>query len=149
GHYGPRCEESTHAIFLRRRVMVSWRDGGAMIQRYLAWLAAGLVAASAAFAQNPPAADPPAVAAIVDRARAAAGDEWRDAVDFFCGDSGRPNRADDPQIAPARVFDNLYALGRTGTVVWAVTTPAGILLIDAGYPDQLESVLLPQMRAVG
>ena len=47
------------------------------------------------------------------------------------------------------MFDNLYALGRTSTVVWALTTPDGILLIDAGYPDQLESVLLPQLRAVG
>ena len=36
-----------------------------------------------------------------------------------------------------------------GTVVWAVTTADGILLIDAGYPDELESVLLPQMRAAG
>ncbi len=53
------------------------------------------------------------------------------------------------EIAPTRVFDNLYALGRTSTVVWAVTTPDGILLIDAGYPDQLESVLLPGLRAAG
>jgi metallo-beta-lactamase class B len=30
-----------------------------------------------------------------------------------------------------------------------LTTPGGILLIDAGYPDQLESVLLQQMRAAG
>jgi metallo-beta-lactamase class B len=89
------------------------------------------------------------VTAIVDRARAAAGGEWGEAVDFFCGNSGRPNRADDPQIQPTRVFDNLYALGRTSTVAWALTTPDGILLIDAGYPDQLESVLLPQLRAVG
>jgi metallo-beta-lactamase class B len=85
----------------------------------------------------------------VSRARAAAGSEWSAAVDFFCGTAGRPNRADDPLIEPVRVFDNLYALGRSGTVVWALTTPQGILLIDAGYPDQLESVLLPQMRAVG
>ena len=90
-----------------------------------------------------------AVAAIVERARAAAGNEWSETVEFFCGDSGRANRADDPEIEPTRVFDNLYALGRTSTVVWALTTPDGILLIDAGYPDQLESVLLPQMRAAG
>ena len=98
--------------------------------------------------QPPPAAaDSSAVTAIVDRARAAAGGEWGEAVEFFCGTSGRPNRADDPEIQPTRVFDNLYALGRTSTVVWALTTPDGILLIDAGYPDQLESVLLPQLRA--
>jgi metallo-beta-lactamase class B len=109
--------------------------------------------ATSAIAQAPPSASPVTnsarATAIVDRARAAAGREWGDAVEFFCGDTGRANRADDPEIEPTRVFDNLYALGRTSTVVWALTTPEGILLIDAGYPDQLESVLLPQMRAAG
>jgi metallo-beta-lactamase class B len=123
-----------------------------MIQRFCTTLVASAMAI-AAVAQAPPptaaVADSPEVAAIVARARAAAGSEWSETVEFFCGDSGRPNRADDPEIRPARVFDNLYALGRTGTVVWALTTPDGILLIDAGYPDQLESVLLPQLRAVG
>jgi metallo-beta-lactamase class B len=121
-----------------------------MIQRYRAWMLTSWAAVSVAAAQPPAAApDSPAVAAIVARARAAAGSDWPQAVDFFCGTTGRPNRADDPLIEPKRVFDNLYALGRSGTVVWALTTPDGILLIDAGYPDQLESVLLPQMRAAG
>jgi metallo-beta-lactamase class B len=123
-----------------------------MIQRVCtSLLASALAAGAAAQAPVPPAAAPssPAVAAILDRARAAAGGEWGEAVEFFCGNSGRANRADDPEIRPARVFDNLYALGRTSTVVWALTTADGILLIDAGYPDQLESVLLPQLRAVG
>jgi len=34
-------------------------------------------------------------------------------------------------------------------MVWAITTPDGIILIDAGYADQLESVLLPGLRALG
>jgi metallo-beta-lactamase class B len=90
------------------------------------------------------------VVEIVSRAQAAAGAEWVDALNFFCGrNSARPNRPDDPEIAPTRVFDNLYAIGRTGTVVWAITTPDGIILIDAGYADQLESVLLPGMRELG
>jgi metallo-beta-lactamase class B len=121
-----------------------------MLQRLGTWAPVGLAAATAALAQPPPAApDSPAAAAIVNRARAAAGSEWGEAVEFFCGNAGRPNRADDPELTPTRVFDDLYALGRTSTVVWALTTPDGILLIDAGYPDQLEAVLLPQMRAVG
>ena len=123
-----------------------------MIQRFCtSLLASALATAAVAQAPAPPSAAPdsPAVTAIVDRARAAAGGEWGEAVEFFCGNSGRPNRADDPEIRPTRVFDNLYALGRTSTVVWALTTPDGILLIDAGYPDQLESVLLPQLRAAG
>jgi metallo-beta-lactamase class B len=106
-------------------------------------------AAAQAPAGTPAAADSARVSAIVDRARAAAGNEWGATVGFFCAESGRANRADDPEITPTRVFDNLYALGRTSTVVWALTTQDGILLIDAGYPDQLESVLLPQMRAAG
>jgi len=123
-----------------------------MIQRFCVSILSSAVAAAAAAqapAPAPAAANSPAVNAIVDRARAAAGSEWGEALEFFCGTSGRANRADDPEIRPTRVFDNVYALGRTSTVVWAVTTPDGILLIDAGYPDQLESVLLPQMRAAG
>ena len=124
-----------------------------MIRRPCVSLLASAAVAMAAGAQPPagapPAPDSPAVTAIVERARAAAGSEWGDAVEFFCGSAGRPNRADDPELAPTRVFDNLYALGRTSTVVWALTTPDGILLVDAGYPDQLESVLLPQLRAAG
>ena len=123
-----------------------------MMQRFCASMlayAAVSAAAAQAPAGAPAAADPAQVAAIVARARAAAGNEWGATVDFFCGDAGRANRADDPELKPTRVFDNLYALGRTSTVVWALTTPDGILLIDALYPDQLESVLLPQMKAAG
>ena len=90
------------------------------------------------------------VTEIVARARAAGGTEWAEAVTFFCGrDSGRANRADDPELAPVRVFDDLYALGRTSTVIWAIKTRAGIILIDAGYPDQVDSVLLPGLRKLG
>jgi len=112
----------------------------------VAMLASAFAAAQPAPAPTP---DNARVAASVAHARAAAGAEWVDAVEFFCGNSGRANRADDPQIKPTRVFDNLYAIGRTSTVIWALTTPAGILLIDAGYPDQVESVLLPGLQAVG
>lgn len=116
-----------------------------IMTRYCAVAFAAGIALSHAFAQP----EDPRVTAGIARARAAAGSEWSETVEFFCGATGRANRADDPEIAPTRVFDNLYALGRTGTVVWALTTADGILLIDAGYPDQLESVLLPQLRAAG
>jgi len=112
-----------------------------------------LAASCPARAQTPNASTPPdnaRVKEIVARARATGGAEWAEAVTFFCGrDSARANRADDPELAPVRVFDNLYALGRTSTVIWAIKTPAGIILIDAGYPDQVESVLLPGLRKVG
>ena len=98
----------------------------------------------------PPKPDTPAVTQKVDLARKAAGTEWTQAVDFICKvNPDRANRVDDPLIAPTKIFDNVYAIGRTGTVVYAITTSAGIVLIDAGYADQLETVLLPGLKAVG
>ena len=113
-----------------------------------------LVAARPGSAQSPPAtparADSERVAALVAQARAAAGTQWGQAVDFFCGATRRAPTAPTIQSStPARVFDNLYALGRTSTVIWAIKTPAGIVLIDAGYPDQVDSVVLPGMRKLG
>ena len=72
------------------------------------------------------------------------------ARDFYCTPGkAHANAADDPVITPTKVFDNLYVIGRTTTVVYALTTSDGIVLIDAGYPDQLETVLLPGMKELG
>ena len=72
------------------------------------------------------------------------------ARDFYCTPGkAHANAADDPVVTPARIFDNLYAIGRTTTMVYALTTSDGIVLIDAGYPDQLESVLLAGMKELG
>ena len=43
----------------------------------------------------------------------------------------------------------MYAFGRAGTVVYAITTPAGIILIDSGYANEVESVLISQMKSLG
>jgi metallo-beta-lactamase class B len=76
--------------------------------------------------------------------------DWSVTRDFYCTPGkAHANAADDPLITPTKIFDNLYAIGRTSTVVYALTTSDGIVLIDAGYPDQLESVLLPGMKALG
>jgi glyoxylase-like metal-dependent hydrolase (beta-lactamase superfamily II) len=76
--------------------------------------------------------------------------DWTAAKDFYCTPGkAHANNADDPLIAPTRIFDNLYAIGRTSTVVYALTTSEGIVLIDAGYPDQLEPVLLSGMQQLG
>jgi metallo-beta-lactamase class B len=114
------------------------------------------IAASTLHGQAPqapaaaPKPDTPAVTQHIDLARKAAGTEWTQAVDFICKvNPDRPNRADDPLIAPTKLFDNVYAIGRTGTVVYAITTSAGIVLIDAGYADQLESVLLAGLKTLG
>jgi metallo-beta-lactamase class B len=94
--------------------------------------------------------DSPEVRQLLDTAKKNAGSEWAEAFDFICAlNAGRANSPTDPEIEPTRVFDNLYVIGRTSTVVWAVTTTAGIVLIDSGYADQLESVLLPGMKKLG
>jgi metallo-beta-lactamase class B len=117
------------------------------------WLAVAVAPAAGQPPQGPaapPKPDTPVVTPHVDVARKAAGTEWAAAVDFICKvNPDRANRADDPLIAPTRLFDNVYAIGRTGTVVYAMTTSAGIVLIDAGYADQLETVLLPGLKALG
>jgi metallo-beta-lactamase class B len=72
------------------------------------------------------------------------------AKEFYCTPGkAHANAADDPVITPTKLFDNLYVIGRTTTVVYALTTSDGIVLIDAGYPDQLETVLLPGMKELG
>ena len=94
--------------------------------------------------------DSPEVQQLLEAAKKNAGTEWAEAFDFICAlDAGRANSPTDPVIEPTKVFDNLYVIGRTSTAVWAVTTSAGIVLIDAGYGDQLESVLLPGMKTLG
>lgn len=109
----------------------------------------------AAVPQGPPAPaaskpDTPEIQQMLTRAREAAGTEWQEAFNFLCATNpNRANRPDDPEIAPTRVFENLYAVGRSGTTVWIVRTSAGLVLIDAGYPDQLQSILLPGMKALG
>jgi metallo-beta-lactamase class B len=76
--------------------------------------------------------------------------DWSATKDFYCTPGkAHANNADDPLIAPTKIFDNLYAIGRTSTVVYALTTSEGIVLIDAGYPDQLDTVLLPGMKTLG
>jgi metallo-beta-lactamase class B len=99
--------------------------------------------------QEAPKPDSPEVRRLLDNAKKNAGADWTEAFDFICAvNPGRANSPTDPVIEPARVFDNLYVVGRTSTAVWIVTTSAGVVLIDSGYADQLESVLLPGMKTL-
>jgi metallo-beta-lactamase class B len=101
-------------------------------------------------AQEPARPDSPEVRQLLESAKKNAGGEWIEAFDFICAvNAGRANSPTDPVIKPTKVFDNLYVVGRTSTAVWIVTTSAGTVLIDSGYADQLESVLLPGMKTLG
>jgi metallo-beta-lactamase class B len=84
----------------------------------------------------------------IDRAKSAAGAKWAEAANYFCAESSMPNRPTDPAIAPTRLFDNLSVIGSVGTAVYVVQTSDGLILIDAGYPEQVETVLLPGLKAL-
>lgn len=99
-------------------------------------------------AQQPNADLSPEVTAHVEKAKKIAGSEWAAEAKFFCL-APRPNSPTDPLIEPTKIFDNVYAIGRSGTVVYAITTSDGIILIDSGYANEVESVLLAGMKKLG
>jgi len=92
--------------------------------------------------------DQAAIQGHIDRAKAAAGGQWREAANYFCAESSMPNRPTDPAIEPTRLFDNLFVIGSVGTAIYVVRTSEGLIMIDAGYPEQIESVLLPGLKAL-
>lgn len=86
--------------------------------------------------------------AHADAAKKMAGTKWASAYNFFCV-APKANAATDPPIQPTKVFDNLYAIGDSGTTAYALTTSRGIILIDSLPANQTETVLLPGMKALG
>ena len=61
----------------------------------------------------------------------------------------RPKRMDEA-VAPIKIFDDVYYIGRRGVGVFAVTTSEGIVLIDAMDPcDADEKHIIPGLKEVG
>ena len=85
----------------------------------------------------------------VARAKSAAGTQWAEAANYFCAESSTPNRPTDPAIEPTRLFDNLSVVGSVGTAIYILETSEGLILLDAGYPEQIQSVLVPGLKALG
>lgn len=83
------------------------------------------------------------------RAKSAAGTRWAEAANYFCAETATANRPTDPAIEPTRLFDNLSVVGSIGTAVYILETSEGLILIDAGYPEQIQSVLVPGLKALG
>lgn len=99
-----------------------------------------------------PRPDTPQSWARIDAAKKIAGsDPWLlSPYNFYCVAGGaRPNNANAPELEPVRLFDNVYAVGNTETTVHAIATPEGIILIDSGYADRVESVVVPGLRKIG
>ena len=99
-----------------------------------------------AFAQNKP--DSPGVTEHIEKAKKFAGKEWAQPQLFFC-ENPKGNAATDPEIEPTKIFDNVWALGSISTTIYAIPTSEGWVLIDAGYPDQVDSIVRPQLKKAG
>jgi metallo-beta-lactamase class B len=86
----------------------------------------------------------------IEAAARLAGSDVTAPFEFFCVEgNARPNDPAAPALEPAQLFDNLYVAGNSETVVHAITTADGIVLIDAGFTREVETVLLPGLRALG
>ena len=53
------------------------------------------------------------------------------------------------RMAPVRVFDNLYFVGMKTVSAWAVTTSAGIILMDAMFHYNVEETVVDGLRTFG
>lgn len=84
----------------------------------------------------------------IERAKKTAGAEWAPEAHFFC-EAPRANSSTDPLLEPAKIFDNVYLMGRSGTAVYAITTSAGIMLIDSGYPAEVDEVVIGGIKKLG
>lgn len=69
---------------------------------------------------------------------------------FFCIPANtRANNVNAPELEPVKLFDNVYAVGNSETTVYVISTPDGLLMIDSGYTDRVESVVVPGMQKLG
>jgi metallo-beta-lactamase class B len=90
------------------------------------------------------------IAEFIDGARQLAGNDVTAPFDFFCvPGNARPNDPGAPRLEPVKLFDNLYAAGNSETLVHAITTSDGIVLIDSGFADEVETVLVPGLIQLG
>ena len=105
--------------------------------------------------------------AHVAAAKTAAGADFAGVFDRLCTEAapaaasaGRAGRANTPRppgpppreswhAEPVKVFDNLYFLGQTEYSVWAVTTSAGVILIDSIFDYSVDDEVVGGMKKLG
>lgn len=106
------------------------------------------------------------VEAHVAAAKVAAGTDFAGVFNRICAEAVPPAAPATPRPAaaprpagppprelwhtePVKVFDNLYFLGQTEYSVWAVTTSAGIILIDAIFDYSVDDELAGGLKKLG
>jgi len=108
-------------------------------------------------AQAPPAARPdtPEITRMIEALKQKSGPRWAGTVHFWC-EEPRANRPDDPTIPATKIFDDVFAIGNSGTTVYVLRTSAGLIMIDAlgagdaaGTTAQLDAQLLPGFKQLG
>jgi metallo-beta-lactamase class B len=106
----------------------------------------------AAFAQQPEPislkSDTPRVKQHIAKAKKIAGAQWATAEHYFC-EAPRTDAPNDPVIEPAKIFDNVYAIGNSGTTAYIIGTSGGLVMIDALRPNQLDTQLFPGFQKLG
>ena len=71
-------------------------------------------------------------------------------LNFFCvAGNARAQNNNAPDLEAVKLFDNVYAVGNSETAVYALTSSEGIVLLDAGFENKAEAVLVPQLQKVG
>jgi metallo-beta-lactamase class B len=103
-------------------------------------------------AQAPPKPDNPQSLSHIDAAKKLAGDDlWLlSPYNFYCvPGNARGNSPSAPELEPVRLFDNVYAVGNSEATVYAIATSAGIILIDSGYADRVETVVIAGLKKLG
>ena len=96
--------------------------------------------------------DNPQSLAHVEAAKKLAGDDaWlKGPFNFYCvAGNARGNSTTAPAMEPVNLFDNLYAVGNSEATVHALVTSQGIILIDSGYADRVESEVVAGLKKVG
>jgi metallo-beta-lactamase class B len=114
--------------------------------------------AQVTFAQNrgehgaPPSSNRDNAQSYVDAAKKIAGNDGLlvNHFNFFCIPANTsPNNPNASTLEAIKLFDNVYAIGDSETTVYAITTSNGILLIDSGYADRVDAVLVPGLQKLG
>src|ERR1700735_772606 len=106
--------------------------------------------------------------AHIAAARAAAGEDFQNLFQFQCYGPGpggpraatgaavqRGQRPPGPEerstwyAEPVKVFDNLYFFGQSEYAVWAITTSAGIIVLDTIFDYSVEDEVVGGIRKLG
>ena len=77
------------------------------------------------------------------------GEDTRDNIPGFVTNPASAPARDTWYAEPAKVFDNLYFVGGKVHSAWALTTNAGIILIDTIFPYNSEELIVGGMKKLG